>query len=491
MRHTRKKFRAPLLAAALVAMLSGCTVGPDYVRQLFETPPNWRVNYPQAAQLTNLRWWEQFQDPVLNRLVDTALRNNQDIRIAAERVEQYLGQLQTTRSQFFPQLGYGLDVSRNRASEVSYPPTSGLDPWYKLYQGSVSAAWQIDLFGRVRRQSEAVQANVFASEQGRRGTLLTVVSSVAAGYITLRSLDRQLEIARATADNYAGTLRIFQLRFQAGVVSQVEVSQIESQYQQALIAIPRFEQQVAAQENMLSVLLGQNPGQIPRGRGLEEIALPDVPPGLPSSLIERRPDILQAEQNLIAANANIGVARSLYFPTISITGLLGSVSAAASDFMTGPAQVAAIAAGVSGPIFTFGNIEGQVRSAEAGQRAALASYQLAILNALRDTNDALIGVQKTAETLVANQARVKALREYARLSRLRFENGTASYLDVLYADNELFNAELAAVSANSDRAIQLINVYRALGGGWVDAVDPVAGKTSEGQPKEEKVEKPG
>ena len=269
------------------------------------------------------------------------------------------------------------------------------------------------------------------------------------------------------------------------------MSQIESQYQQALIAIPQFEQQVAVQENMLSVLLGQNPGAIPRGRALEDIALPVVPPGLPSSLIERRPDVLQAEQNLITANANIGVARSLYFPTISITGLLGSVSAASSDFMTGPAQVAAIAAGISGPIFTFGNIEGQVRSAEAGERAAMASYQLAILNALRDTNDALVGVQKTAEALVANQARVKALREYARLSRLRFENGTASYLDVLYADNELFSAELAAVSANSDRIVQLISVYRALGGGWVDAVDPMAGKTGEGKPEQAQAAKPG
>ena len=480
MRQTMKKLRSPLLAATLAAVLSGCTVGPDYLRPLFETPANWRVDYQQAASLTNLRWWEQFQDPVLNQLVETALRQNQDIRIAAERVEQFLGQLQTTRSQFFPQVGYGLDVSRNRATEVGGPTAlpAGTDPWYRLYQGTVSADWQIDLFGRVRRQSEAAQARVFASEQGRRGTLLTVVSGVAAGYITLRSLDRQLEIARATADNYAGTLRIFQLRFQGGVVSQVEVSQIESQYQQAKIAIPQLEQQIAVQENLLSVLLGQNPGQIPRGRKLDELVLPAVPPGLPSSLIERRPDVLQAEQNLVAANANIGVARSLYFPTISITGLLGSVSAASSDFLSGPAQVAAIAANVSGPIFTFGNIEGQVRSAEAGEREAMAGYQSTILNALRETNDALVGTQKAAEAFVAQQARVKALREYARLSRLRFENGTASYLDVLYAENELFNAELAAVGSSSDRLVQLIGVYRALGGGWVDSADaltPAAG----------------
>ncbi len=483
MRQIAKNLRAPLLAIALATALPGCTIGPDYLRPLFETPANWRVDYPQAAQLTNLRWWEQFQDPVLNQLVEKALRQNQDIRIAAERVEQFLGQLQTTRSQFFPQVGYGLDVSRNRATEVGYTPLpSGTDPWYRLYQGTVSASWQIDLFGRVRRQNEAAQARVFASEQGRRGTLLTVVSGVAAGYITLRSLDRQLEIARATADNYAGTLRIFQLRFQGGVVSQVEVSQIESQYQQARIAIPQLEQQIAAQENLLSVLLGQNPGPITRGRTLDELVLPVVPPGLPSSLIERRPDVLQAEQNLVAANANIGVARSLYFPTISITGLLGSVSAASSDFLSGPAEVAAIAANISGPIFTFGAIEGQVRSAEAGERAAMANYQATIINALRDTNDALVGTQKAADAFVAQQARVKALREYARLSRLRFENGTASYLDVLYADNELFSAELAAVGAGSDRLVQLIGVYRALGGGWVDEADTLTASGGQAKP---------
>jgi len=474
--RSMKEIRTSLLAATVAVALNGCTIGPDYLRPLFDMPAKWRTDYQQAAELTNLHWWEQFQDPVLNELVATALRQNQDIRIAAERIEQFLGQLQSTRSQFFPQVGYGLDASRNRATEVGGPTKlpAGIDPWYSLYRGTVSADWQIDLFGRVRRQSEAAQARIFASEQGRRGTLLTVVSGVAAGYITLRSLDRKLEIARTTADNYADTLRIFQLRFQGGVVSQVEVSQIDSQYQQARIAIPQLEQQIAAQENLLSVLLGQNPGTIPRGRNINELEQPVVPPGLPASLIERRPDVLQAEQNLVAANADIGVARSLYFPNISITGLLGSVSAASSNFLSGPAQTAAIAASASGPIFTFGSIEGQVRSAEAGQRAALANYQLTILNALRDTNDALTGTQKTADALGAQQARVKALREYDRLSRLRFENGTVSYLDVLYADNELFSAELAAVTAGSDHLIQLVSVYRALGGGWIEGADALA-----------------
>jgi outer membrane protein, multidrug efflux system len=470
--HTLKK---ALLAIALASVLGGCTVGPDYARPTVEVPAAWRIDYPQAAELANLQWWQQFQDPVLDTLLETALRENYDIRIAAARVEQYLGQLSTTRAQFFPQIGYGLDVSRNRSSAVGVNPLpAGADPWYELYQGTISAAWQIDLFGRVRRQSEAAQARVYASEQGRRGTLLTVISGVASSYITLRSLDRKLEIARATAANHAGSLHIFKLRFAGGVVSQVEVSQVESQYQQAMQAIPLIEQQIAAQENLLSVLLGRAPGPILRGRGIEELAVPSIPPGLPASLIERRPDVLQAEQNLVAANANIGVARSLYFPTISLTGMFGSLSAAASNFMTGPASIAAIAAGVAGPVFTFGNIEGQVRSAEAAQSEALASYQLTILNALRDTNDALTGAQKTAESYAAQQARVAALREYARLARLKFENGAASYVDVLYAENELFVAELAAMNTAADRLIQLVSVYRALGGGWVDAADALA-----------------
>lgn len=464
------------LAAMLAPiMLASCAVGPDYVRPEVDLPTRWRSEAPQAEALANLRWWRQFDDPVLDDLIETALRENKDLLIAAARVDQYLGQLATTRAQLFPQIGYGLEASRNRNSEVGVSPLpAGADPWYKLYQGTISAQWQIDLFGRVRRQSEAAQARVFSSEQGRRGTLLTVVSGVASGYITLRSLDRKLEIARATAANYEGTLRIFRLRFAGGVVSQVELAQVESQYQQAMLAIPQIEQQIAAQENLLSVLLGRNPGPIARGRTIDDMRPPTIPSDLPISLIERRPDVLQAEQNLIAANADIGAARALYFPTISLTGMTGSLSAAASNFLIAPASIAAIAAGISGPIFTFGAIEGQVRSAEAARDGALASYQLAILNALRDTNDALIGAQKTSEAFLAHQARVASLRDYARLARLKYENGAASYVDVLYAENELFSAELAAMGAAADRLLQYVAIYRALGGGWVDTADAIS-----------------
>jgi multidrug efflux system outer membrane protein len=467
--------RGLALSAAVVALVSGCAVGPDYERPKTDAPEKWRIDYPQAADVANTRWWEEFSDPALNELIDTALRENRDLFIAAARVDQFIGQLTTTRSQFYPQIGYSFDASRNRASRVGQPPLApGADPYYSLYQGALSADWQIDLFGRVRRQSESAQAQVYASEQGRRGVILSLVTSVAASYITLRALDKQLEIALATAANYADTQKIFELRFKGGVVSEVELAQVESQYQQALAAIPALEQQIAAQENLISVLLGRNPGPIPRGRAIGDFAVPGIPGDLPSTLLERRPDILQAEQILVATNADIGAAKALYFPTLSLTGLLGSVSTAFGDFLTGPASAWTLAAGLAGPIFTFGQIGGQVDTAEASQRAALANYQQVIFNAFRETNDALVGTVKKREEAAAQTKRVTALREYARLSRLRFDNGYAGYLEVLYAENELFSAELAAVRSQADSYTQVVNVYRAVGGGWVTEADKLA-----------------
>jgi multidrug efflux system outer membrane protein len=304
--------------------------------------------------------------------------------------------------------------------------------------------------------------------------ILTLVTSVAASYIALRALDRQLEIARAAAKNYGGTQEIFALRFKGGVVSEIELRQVESQYQQALAAIPSLELQVAAQENLLSILLGRNPGVIPRGRSIDELAAPGIPGDLPSTLLARRPDILQAEQQLAAATANIGAARSLYFPTLSLTGVLGSVSTALDEFLSSAATTAGVAAGLSGPLFTFGAISGQVDTAEAARRAALAAYEQSILLALRETNDALTGSVKKREEAEAQAKRVAALRDYARLSRLRFDNGYAGYLEVLYAENELFSAELTAVRTRAERYAQIVSVFQAVGGGWVDEADKVA-----------------
>jgi multidrug efflux system outer membrane protein len=472
--------RIAVLCVAAGALLSACAVGPDYQRPEIKAPEEWRIDYPKAAEVANTKWWEQFGDPALDQLIEEALHNNLDIQAAAAHVDRFLGALTTTRSQFFPQFGYAGGASRNRASQAGATPLpAGVDPTYSLYQANLNAAWEIDLFGRVRRQSEGVQAQVYASEQGRRGVILSVVTSVATSYIVLRSLDRQLEISRATAQNYADTKQLFQARFGGGVVSEVELSQIESQYQTALAAIPSLEQQVAAQENLISVLLGRNPGDIPRGKPIEDLVAPAIPAGLPSELLERRPDVLQAEQNLVTANANIGVAKSLYFPSISLTGLFGSVSTTTGEFLKGPSKTWSLAADLAGPIFTFGAISGQVRSAEAAQQEAMFFYRSTVLNAFRETNDALVGSLKKVEEAQAQARRVKALRDYARLSKLRFDNGAASYIEVLYAENELFGAELVAVSTLADRYTQLINVYKAMGGGWVDASDPMAASKKE------------
>jgi multidrug efflux system outer membrane protein len=478
------EMRINLLVVLLVVGSSGCTVGPDYQRPHSETPSQWRSDYAQMAELTNTKWWEQFADPTLNKLVESALRENLDVAVAAARVDQFIGALTATRAQLSPQVGYTGDASRSRASRLGQPPLPpDADPYFSLYQASLGASWQLDLFGRVRRLSEAAQAQVYASEQAQRGVALSLVASVTTSYISLRALDRQLEIAQATAKNFGTTARLFELRFKFGIVSKIELMQITSQHQQALAAIPAFEQAIEAQENLLSILLGRNPGPIPRGKSIEQLVTPLIPADLPVALLQRRPDILQAEQNLVAANANVGATRALYYPSVSITGALGSISSEFSKLLTGPASTGFIAASVSGPLFTAGGIEGQVYSAEAQKRQALLLYQQTILNAFRETNDALTGAQKKTAEVALQQQRVAALRELAQLSRLRFDKGVAGYLDVLVAENELFAAELATVGLLANNYSQFINVYQAMGGGWVDiatsmTVQPKGGLSS-------------
>ena len=466
-----------LLAVCVATALAGCTVGPDYVRPSVDTPPAWRIDYAKAADVANTKWWEQFGDPVLNDLVDRALRNNRNLLVAAARVDQFLGALTTTGSQLYPQIGYGADASRARASAIAAPPLPpGANPYFSLYNVSLGASWQTDLFGRVRRQTEAAQAQVYATEQGQRGVILTVVSGVATSYIVLRSLDRQLQIAQLTARNFSETLRIFDLRFKRGLIAKTELTQVQSQVQQALAAIPRFEQAIATQENLISILLGQNPGLIPRGKTIDQLAAPQIPGDLPSTLLQRRPDILQAEFNLVAANANIGAARALYYPNLSIQAALATTATVAGSLFSGPAAAGLIGASLTGPIFTFGGIEGQVAAAEAGERQALAFYQQTVLTAFRETNDALVGSQKTREEFDVQRERVVALREFARLANLRFDKGVTGYLEVLVAENELFAAEIASVSLQAGSYAQIVNVYQAVGGGWVDIAAEIAPK---------------
>jgi multidrug efflux system outer membrane protein len=447
------------------------------LRPEVESPAAWRIDYPKAADVANIKWWEQFGDPVLNGLVETALRDNRDLRIAAARVDQFIGALTATGSQLYPQIGYGVDASRARASAVGVPPLPpGANPYFSLYQVSMGASWQLDLFGRVRRLSEAAQAQVYASEQGQRGVVLSLVAGMASSYIALRALDRQLEIAQATERNLSHTLRVFDLRFKAGIVAKTEVMQVRSQVQQALAAIPAFEQAIAAQENLISILLGRNPGPIPRGKSIDQLVAPLIPADLPATLLQRRPDILQAEQNLVAANANIGATRALYYPDLSLNAALASTSSVFSNLLTGPAAAGLVGASLVGPIFTFGGIEGQVASAEAAERQALAFYQQTVLNAFRETNDALTGSQKKLDEFNVQRERVESLREFARLAKLRFDKGITGYLEVLVAENELFAAEIASVGLQASRYAQIVNVYQAMGGGWVNIASSIAPK---------------
>ena len=452
--------------------LASCTVGPDYIKPSPDTPPAWRLEYEAAAGLADLAWWEGFGDPVLNNLIREALKENKDLKIAAARVDQYLGALDTTRSQFFPQISGTAAVSRQKDTETGPTPfPAGVSPMYNTHQAYLSVSWEIDIWGRIRRATEAARADLLASEEGRRAVILSLATNVANGYLTLRALDRQLEIARDTEKAYAKTLQLFRLRHKYGTISRLELSQVESQYESAAQTIPQAESLIAQQENFLSTLIGRNPGAIPRGRTIDELAPVGIPEGLPSTLLERRPDILQAEQNLVAANARIGTAKALYFPVISLTGFLGSASAELSKLFEGPSTIWSVGAAAAGPIFTFGGISGQVKQAEALQQQAFFQYLQTVQNAFREVDDALVGTIKGREKLASQGREVGALKDYARIARLQFEGGTASYFLVLDADRSLFNAQISYVQTQSNIFTSLVNVYKSMGGGWVTEAD--------------------
>lgn len=407
-----------LLTGLASLSLTGCLLGPDYARPKVDVPATFRFSIQETADTANTAWWEQFGDPVLNDLIAAVLADNLDIKIAAARVEEFRGQFVTTRSGLFPQVGANFNASRQRATlSGGVPLPANVNPVYNQFDASVSAAWEIDLFGKTRRETEAARANLLASEEGRRGTILSLVASVASSYINLRSLDRQLDIAKATVESRAESVKVFTLRFAGGEVSQMELAQSQSEYQAALATIPELETQIGVQEDALAVLLGRNPEPILRGHDLDALTAPAIPSSLPSELLERRPDVLQAEQNLVAQNALIGAARALYFPSISLTGLFGSVSTQFSNLFTGPARVWSFAGAVSLPIFTAGNIEGQVHQAEARQQEALFAYQKAIQVAFQEVADALIALQKSREQLGIQQDQVTALSSYSHLAR--------------------------------------------------------------------------
>jgi outer membrane protein, multidrug efflux system len=461
-----------VFAAFLGALIAGCTLGPDYVRPKVVAPQKFLYEPADAADTANTAWWKQFGDPVLDALIVEALANSLNVRIAAANVDEAAGVLTQTRSALFPEVGYNASGERTRTTEAGTTRVPGLVPNPQTaYQASLSASWELDLWGRIRRSSEAARANLLATDEARRGVILTLVASVASNYIQLRGLDEQLAISKKTLGTYAEAVRLFQLQFKYGQISQMNVVQAQSQYETAAAQIPQIESQIAQTGNALSILLGRNPGPIPRGKSIYDLVLPAVPAGVPSALLERRPDLLQAEQTLIAANAQIGAAKALYFPTISLTGAFGSASADLSNLFTGPARAWKYAGQIAGPIFTFGAVSGQVSQAEAARTGALFNYQLTIQNAFADVDNALVSNTKLKDQLAAQERLVAALREYARLARLQYDGGYAPYSTVLQAEQSLFPSELTLASVRASVFGSAANIYKAMGGGWVAEAD--------------------
>ncbi|HEY4745116.1 MAG TPA: efflux transporter outer membrane subunit [Desulfuromonadaceae bacterium] len=461
-----------ILAVTLLALCAGCMVGPDYRRPDLDIPKSFQYEVKEASDTANTEWWKSFRDPVLDGLIAEALANNKSVKIAAANIEQAAGVLTQTRAPLFPQASYAASAGKQRASEsTAVPPPAGTSNPFSTLQLFGGVNWEIDLWGRVRRLSEAARANLFASEEARRGIILSLVASVAGDYLQLRGLDEQLAIAKSNTAAYAESVKLYELQFQYGLVSQLIVEQARTQYESAAATIPQIESQILQLENALSILLGRNPGPIARGKAVYELAFPAVPAGLPSQLLERRPDLAQAEQNLVAANAQIGAAKALYFPTISLTGGYGYESQHLSDLFKGPSRIWSYAGSITGPIFTAGAISGQVRQTEAAQQAALISYEAAVQSAFADVENALIIRTKLIEQVDAQERLVKASQEYERLAKLQYDGGYAPYLTVLNAQQQLFPAELNLAQFRALLFVSYANLYKAMGGGWVTEAD--------------------
>jgi len=469
-----------LIVAALAA---SCTVGPNYKRPVVPIPSAYRGDgsgsdpelarirglTPNGTSIADVKWSELFGDSTLTQLVTTALAQNFDVRIAAERVLQARAVLGIRRADQFPAVDASADAVTTRLSRTGANRAipAGVDPDVTYTQIGFSLAWEIDVWGRLRRLTESARAQYLATEQARFGVITTLIADVTETYLALRALDLELEIARRTHTVATDSLRLTQARRDGGIATSLDVHQAEQLLYTAAGQIASLEREIAQTENALSLLLGQFPGDIPRGRPLEAFqAPPGVPPGLPSALLERRPDIRQAEQELIAANAQIGAAKAEFFPRIGLSGFFGAQSRALSDLLTAPARVWTGGAGAIAPIFNAGRTRANVRLTEAVQREMLVRYQRTIYSAFAEVSDALAGYRKTTEQRAQQERLVEALRAATHLSTQRYDGGVDNYLQVLDAQRNLFQGELDLARLRQRELGSIVQLYRALGGGW-------------------------
>jgi multidrug efflux system outer membrane protein len=469
---------APLL---LAAWLAGCmTVGPDYRKPEVQVPAAWPGQSTDAP--IAVRWWSLYSDPHLDLLVEEALAHNTDLRVAAARVDEARAQLTIARADRLPEVTAGATASRNRFSQNSALAFPGFSPEYNDYTATLNASWEIDFWGKYRRATEAARAELLASESARDAVQLSLAATVARAYFNLRALDAQVEITRQRIDTRSQALDLEKIRFDAGEASELQYRQTEAETLAAKALLPLLEQQQALQESALAVLLGRSPralleSGVERGAALEALALPPaVPAGLPSDLLARRPDVYQAEQVLVAANARIGVARAAYYPSISLTGAFGFESDSLSNLFSAPARLWQFSASAAQTVFDAGRTSGRVDTATARREQILAQYQGLVQNAFREVKDALVTSRKSAERLAAEQTRVAALRTSLRLATMRYHAGEASLIEALDAERSLLDADLDRVAAQREQLAATADLFQALGGGWTPPADsgPVA-----------------
>jgi multidrug efflux system outer membrane protein len=453
----------------IVVLAGGCTVGPNYKRPVVAVPQDYRglpddqAGHPDPVSFADQKWWEVFQDETLQELIRSALQQNYDVRIAAVRILEVRAQLGITRADQVPTAAAGAAAVNERLPQSRISPATNTT----AYQVNVSAEWELDFWGKFRRATESARANLLANEWARQEVISTVVSDVASAYFQLRELDLELEISSQTLASRRDSLRLTQLLADRGATSLLDVRQAEQLVFGAAASIPDLEERIEQQENFISALLGNNPQAVPRGRRLtDQPRAPEVPAGLPSALLERRPDIRQAEEQVVAANASIGVAKADYFPQIALTGTGGSQSSALTNLFGGPAGLWTLAASAAQPIFQGGRLRHRVELAETQQQEAALFYQRAIQQAFREVSDALIAYRRSQEFRIQQEQLTRSAEDATRLSNMRYSGGATSYLEVLDSETRKFAAQLNLAQAQLNELQSMVRIYRALGGGW-------------------------
>jgi outer membrane protein, multidrug efflux system len=451
------------------ALLSGCALGPNYERPVVAEPLTFRGQAAaEAASFADAPWWDVFQDPVLTRLIQEALHNNYDIRIAAARVQEARANLAIARSDFFPSLDYDASVSRGqvRPGVLGAPGERAAEPG-NFYAATMTMSWELDIWGRIRRSNEAARAIVLATEEGRRAVWLTLVSELAQAYFELLALDVQLDIAENSTNAYQRTYDLFLDRFKLGVASKLETARAQGALGESQASIPQLRSDIVAKENQINLLLGATPRPIPRGQPMyAQPIVPVVPAGLPSTLLERRPDLRRVEEQLVAANARIGVAKAEFFPKLSLTSLFGTASPEVSALTGGTATIWAVAGAFSGPLFNAGRTLGTYRASVAQWEEARLQYEQAVLVALREVSDLLTALANLSEAEDGQDIAVRALVEAVEHATDRYREGLASYYEVLEAQQQLYPAQNTLAQIRRNRLVAYVQLYRALGGGW-------------------------